>query len=61
MKQVGLGFPSFASKSVKERRRIVHMASLWMSRESETKDDRHPNRVYKFLKALYGLKQVSRA
>jgi hypothetical protein len=40
MKQVGLGFPSFASKLVKERQRVVHVASSWRLHESEGKDDR---------------------
>jgi hypothetical protein len=39
-KQVGLGFPSFASKLVEERRWVVHVVSLRRSRESEAKDDR---------------------
>jgi hypothetical protein len=43
MKQVGLGFPSFASKLVEERRQMVHMASSWRSRESEAKDGRFDN------------------
>jgi hypothetical protein len=38
-KQVGLGFPSFASKLVKERRLVVHVASSWKSCVSEAKDD----------------------
>jgi hypothetical protein len=37
-KQVGLGFPSFASKLVKERRRVVHVTSSWRSHGSEAKD-----------------------
>jgi hypothetical protein len=36
-KQVGLGFPCFASKLTDERRRLVHMASSWRSRWSEAK------------------------
>jgi hypothetical protein len=40
MKRVRLGFPSFASKLVKERRRVVHMASSWRSHQSEAKDGR---------------------
>jgi hypothetical protein len=36
-KQVGLGFPSFASKLVKERWRVVDVASLRRSRESKAK------------------------
>jgi hypothetical protein len=40
MKQVGLGFPSFASKLAEERRQVVHVASSWRSRGSEAKDDR---------------------
>jgi hypothetical protein len=39
-KQVGLGFPSFASILVEERRRIVHVVSSWRSRGREAKDDR---------------------
>jgi hypothetical protein len=39
VKQVGLGFPSFALKLVKERQRVVHVASSWRSRGSEAKDD----------------------
>jgi hypothetical protein len=38
VKQVGLWFFSFASKLVKERRRVVHVASSRMSRRSEAKD-----------------------
>jgi hypothetical protein len=37
-KQFRLGFPSFASKLVKERQRVVHVASLWRSCGSEAKD-----------------------
>jgi hypothetical protein len=40
MKQVGLGFPSFASKLEEERRQVVHVASPWRSHGSEAKDDR---------------------
>jgi hypothetical protein len=40
MKQVRLGFPSFASKLVKVRRWVVHMASSRRSHGSEAKDDR---------------------
>jgi hypothetical protein len=39
-KQVGLRFPSFDSKLADERRRVVHVASSWRSRESEAKDGR---------------------
>jgi hypothetical protein len=39
VKQVGLGFPSFASKLAKEGRRVVHVASLRRSRGSEAKDN----------------------
>jgi hypothetical protein len=39
VKQVGLGFPSFASKLVKKRWRAVHVASSRRSRGSEAKDD----------------------
>jgi hypothetical protein len=39
-KKVRLEFPSFASKLMKERRRVVHMASSQRSRGSEAKDDR---------------------
>jgi hypothetical protein len=38
VKQVGLGFPSFASKLVEERRWVVYMASSQRSHESEAKD-----------------------
>jgi hypothetical protein len=38
VKQVELGFLSFTSKLAKKRRRVVHVASLWMSREGEAKD-----------------------
>jgi hypothetical protein len=38
--QVGLGFPSFGSKVVEERRRVVHMTSSPRSRGSEAKDGR---------------------
>jgi hypothetical protein len=38
VKQVGLGFPSVASKLAKERRRVVHVASSWRSHGSEAKD-----------------------
>jgi hypothetical protein len=38
MKQVRLGFPSFASKLVKEQQRVVHVASSRSSCGSETKD-----------------------
>jgi hypothetical protein len=40
VKQVELGFPSFASKLAKERQRVVHMAASWRSRGSEVKDGR---------------------
>jgi hypothetical protein len=40
VKQVGLGFPSFASKLVKERLRVVHVASSWRSCGGEAKDGR---------------------
>jgi hypothetical protein len=36
-KQVRLGFPSFASKLVKEQRWVVHMASSWRPRGSKAK------------------------
>jgi hypothetical protein len=39
-KQVGLGFLSFALELVKERRWVVHMASLWRLCGSEAKDGR---------------------
>jgi hypothetical protein len=39
-KQVGLGFPSFTSKLMKERRWVVHVASSWRSSGSEAKDGR---------------------
>jgi hypothetical protein len=38
MKQVSLGFPSFASKLAEERQRVVHVASSRRSRGSEAKD-----------------------
>jgi hypothetical protein len=37
MKQVRIGFPSFASKLTEERQRVVHVASSWRSRQSEAK------------------------
>jgi hypothetical protein len=37
VKQVGLGFPSFASKLVEEQQRVVHVASSERSRGSEAK------------------------
>jgi hypothetical protein len=37
-KQDGLWFPSFASKLVMERRRVLHVASSWRSRGSEAED-----------------------
>jgi hypothetical protein len=37
-KQVGLGFPSFASKLAKERWQVVHVESCWWSHGSEAKD-----------------------
>jgi hypothetical protein len=40
VKQVGLGFPSIASKLAKERRRVVHVASSRRSCGSEAKDGR---------------------
>jgi hypothetical protein len=40
VKQVGLGFPSFALKLVEEWRRVVHVASSQRSRESEANDGR---------------------
>jgi hypothetical protein len=40
VKQVGLGFPSFASKLVKERLRVVHVASSWRSCGGKAKDGR---------------------
>jgi hypothetical protein len=39
-KQVGLEFPSFASKLVKERRQMVHIASSRRLHGREAKDDR---------------------
>jgi hypothetical protein len=39
-KQLGLGFSSFATKLVEERRQVVHVASSQRSRESEAGDDR---------------------
>jgi hypothetical protein len=39
MKQVVLGFPSFASKLVKEQRWVMHVASSRRSCGSEAKDD----------------------
>jgi hypothetical protein len=39
MKQVGLGFPSFASKLAKERWMVVHVALLRRTRASEAKDN----------------------
>jgi hypothetical protein len=38
VKQVRLRFPSFASKLVKERWRVVHVVLSWGSRRSEAKD-----------------------
>jgi hypothetical protein len=38
VKQVELGFPSFASKLAKERRQVVHVASSQRSRGSKAKD-----------------------
>jgi hypothetical protein len=38
VKQVRLGFSSFASKLVNERLRVVHVASSWRSRGGEAKD-----------------------
>jgi hypothetical protein len=38
MKQVGLGFSSFASKLVKEQRRMVNVASLRSSHGRQAKD-----------------------
>jgi hypothetical protein len=38
--QVRLGFPSFPSKLMKERRWVMHIASLQRSRGSEAKDSR---------------------
>jgi hypothetical protein len=40
VKQVRLGFPSFASKLAKEQRRVVHVASLQRLSGSEAKDGR---------------------
>jgi hypothetical protein len=40
VKQVGLVFPSFASKLVEEQRWVVYVASSRRSRGSEAKDDR---------------------
>jgi hypothetical protein len=38
MKQVGLGFPSFASKLAEERQRVVHVASSRSLRGIYVKD-----------------------
>jgi hypothetical protein len=38
--RVRLGFPSFASKLVKERWQVVHLALSWRSSGSEAKDGR---------------------
>jgi hypothetical protein len=38
VKQVGLGFSSFASKLVKEWRWVVHIVSSWRSRRNKEKD-----------------------
>jgi hypothetical protein len=40
MKQVRLGFFSFASKLAEERWRVVHETSSWRSHGSEAKDSR---------------------
>jgi hypothetical protein len=40
VKQVRLGFSSFALKLVEERQRVVHVASSWRSCGSEAKDSR---------------------
>jgi hypothetical protein len=40
VKQVGLGFSSFASKLAKERHQVVHEASSQRSHGSEAKDGR---------------------
>jgi hypothetical protein len=40
MKQVELGFLSFASKLVEERQQMVHMASFWRLYGDEVKDGR---------------------
>jgi hypothetical protein len=40
VKQVGLRFPSFASKLAKERRRVEYVASSQRSHRSEAKDGR---------------------
>jgi hypothetical protein len=40
VKQVGLGFPSFASKLAEEQHQVVHVASSWRSRGSQAKDGR---------------------
>jgi hypothetical protein len=39
-KQVGLGFPSLASKLVEEQQQMVLVASLWRSHGREAKNDR---------------------
>jgi hypothetical protein len=38
MKQVGLGFPNFASKLANEQRQVGHVASSQRSRGSKAKD-----------------------
>jgi hypothetical protein len=40
IKQVRLGFPSFASKLAKERQQVVHVVSSQRSRGCEVKDGR---------------------
>jgi hypothetical protein len=37
-KQVGLGFPSLASRLSEARRRVVHVAPSWRSREDQVED-----------------------
>jgi hypothetical protein len=37
-KQVGLGFSSLASRLAETRRRVVHVAPSWRSREDQVED-----------------------
>jgi hypothetical protein len=37
-KQVGLGFPSLASRLAKPQRRVVHVAPSWRSRDDQVED-----------------------
>jgi hypothetical protein len=39
-KQVGLGFPSLASRLAEARRRVVHVAPSWRLCEDQVKDGR---------------------